>query len=103
MNEGQAFCTGCGKPRPIIGASSETPTEGLFAGQPIYSASPTVDPRYPIVACGRVKRPGTFDRAQANRIIRERRARRKAAKVERERVLRSATGDLRRAVGARVR
>lgn len=61
LKPNEAFCTGCGKPRVIL--------------------VETIDPRYPIVACGRVKRPGTYDRAYAKSIIKNRRARRKAQKA----------------------
>ncbi len=67
LGQHEAYCTGCGKPRPIL--------------------ERTIDERYPIVACGRVKRPGTYDKAAARRVIKDRRARRKAAKALNERVL----------------
>jgi len=59
----EAFCTGCGKPRLII---------------PGYTS---IDERYPVVACGSVKRPGTMDAAEARAIIKARRARRKERKA----------------------
>lgn len=61
MGPDEAYCTGCGKPRPIL--------------------HNTVDGRYPIVQCGRVKRPGLFDQRAARAIIRDRRRRRKERKA----------------------
>lgn len=54
----EAYCLGCGKPRFVV--------------------IRTVDERFPIVQCGRVRRPGTRDRAEARRVIKGRRERRRA-------------------------
>lgn len=61
MSAREAYCTGCGRPRPVLYES--------------------VDRLYPIVQCGSVKRPGTLSREAARAIIKERRARRKAIKA----------------------
>jgi len=53
------YCTGCGKPRPLVA--------GYLP----------IDERYPLVQCGRVKRPALTDLKAARRVIRERRKRRK--------------------------
>lgn len=67
----EAYCTGCGKPRTIIGADSPDGPQR------------TVDDRYVLVQCGAVKRPGVFDRLVARKVIRDRRARAKARKTAR--------------------
>ena len=62
MSEDLAYCSGCGKPRLIVVR--------------------TIDGRYPIVQCGRVRRPGLLSLAAARSVIRERRARLKLRKAE---------------------
>lgn len=83
LESGQAYCSGCGKPRPIVGtAPAAKPSGDTMFGSVNFGKAAPLDPRYVTVQCGRVTRPGLFDRAQARQIIRERRARRKAVKAE---------------------
>lgn len=56
--DGEAYCYGCGRPRPIVGRS--------------------VDERYPLVQCGSRRREGTLDRTAALAVIKDRRKRLKA-------------------------
>jgi hypothetical protein len=87
LGDGEAYCTGCGKPRRIVSidaavreAPARTDRIGFFAV--IEAPKPTpVDPRYPTVLCGSKKRPGVFDAAKAKAIIKARRARRKARRI----------------------
>lgn len=71
LGANEAYCTGCGKPRLIVGAASKD------------GPQMTIDPRYVLVQCGRVKREGIFDRVAARRVIKARRARKKALKAAR--------------------
>lgn len=63
LTKNEAYCLGCGKPRPKV---------------PGYT---DIDPRYLVVQCGRVKRAGTMDAVMARNVIKDRRARRKERKA----------------------
>lgn len=73
LGANEAYCTGCGKPRQIVGTSHR-----------LSGPQRTVDERYVIVQCGAVTRPALFDQRKARQIIKDRRARAKVAKKARQ-------------------